>query len=264
MLWAFLQRRGINPNSCVEYLQIWRRVASRLFAEEAPLPPPENLINRLERYLHDLLGEAMSGTTVRNHLVACKYFYKAHGHGALIEAVRMPIRVRKALTTAVLDHEMTTLFAAMERHAPKSVGVYQVLLLTGMRLSELVELDFSKDDVRAQRLVVTTPTGTKRALYIGKKAGELLTQLKRKRRLPRGEYGRQCMNRDLRETASLCGLPSITPSRFRMTYACRMLKAGFDLEFVAKNLGLNPASKESRKRLKEVYLDYLERSAAHG
>lgn len=264
VLCKFLEQRGVNPNSLVEYLQIWRRVAARLFLDDCPLPPPQDLVERVNRYLHDLLLEHKSGTTARNHLVVCRYFYRAHGHPALLDAVRLPVRVRKALTRAVLDHEVTLLFEAMERHAPQAAGVYRVLLLTGMRLSELLELEFTKDDLRAQRLIVRTPTGTKRTLYIGKKAGELLLQLRRKRRLPKGEYGRQCLNRDLRETAGLCGLANITPSRFRMTYACRMLKAGFDLEFVARNLGLNPASKESRKRLKEVYLDYLERSAAHG
>lgn len=264
MLWAFLERRGISLNSCVEYLQIWRRVAGRIFLEDAPMPPPADLVSRVNAYLHDLLLEHKSGTTARNHLIACKYFYRAHGYDTVLDTVRLPIRVRKALTRAILDREISRLFKVLEQHEPNSVGVCKVLLLTGIRLSELTELNFTKDDLRAQRLVVKTPTGGKRTLYIGKKAGELLMELRRKKQLPRGEYGRLCLNRVLRETAKLSDLTNITPSRLRMTYACRMLKAGFDVEFVAKNLGLNPSSKESRKRLKEVYLDYLERNEADG
>jgi integrase len=259
-----LQRRGVSANSCVEYLQIWRRVASRLFVDERPLPPPENFAHRVSNYLHDLLLENKSGTTIRNHLIACRYFYRANGHETLLDSVRPPLRVRKDLTRAVLDAEVTALFAALEQHAKAAVGPYRVLLLTGMRLSELVDLAFTLDDLRAQRLLVRTATGEKRVVYIGKQAAALLVELRRKRKLPKGETGRLYLNRCLRETVVRAGLPDVTPSRLRMTYACRMIQAGFDLEFVAKNLGLNPASKESRKRLKEVYLDYLERSAADG
>lgn len=256
----FLEERGVAPNSVANYISTWHTLMELGFAKEPPDATPEAR-QKLVQHLQTLVELDYAPATIRNHLAVARYHFEAHGDdGSFLAGIKPPQRIRKKLTSSLLESEVSALFKALEPAGPVAVMVFQLVLMTGMRLSELQNLQFTKDDLRAQRVIVSEPNGGKRPVFIGEAAAELLAKLnKPARRYPRGDSARTKLTRQLREAAAAAGIEAST-SQLRMTYAVRMLLAGHDPEFVSKNLGLDRESLESRRRIREILVDHIKRS----
>ena len=223
-------------------------------------PVPEDAAVKIQAHLHRMREEGYAPVTLRNHLTVTRYYMEAQGCAQLLSQVKLPVRVKKQLTQTLLASEVTALFAALQALAPKSKQAFEILLLTGMRLSELTSLQYTHEDLAARRLLVKSPSGQPRPLFLGAKAAKLLGGfLGPRKRLPRGPKARFLLSGHLRDAALAAGLEPVTVSRLRMTYAVRMLLADHSFEFVAKNLGLSRGSYESRRRLKDILVDHLSR-----
>ena len=254
---AFLAARKISANSSLVYSRLWRQVEDLVFFDGA-FPPPEDARERLVKHLNSLVIRGLSPVTVRNHLVVARYYFEATGFPQVTEGLKCPVRVSKKPTPTLLEHESQALLAALERIDTKAKIVFHILLLTGLRLSEFLELKYTKDDLGARRLKVKNPAGKTRHVYIGEKAVELFGKLG-KRRHPRGEKARLKLTAALRRAAAVAELGEVTPSVLRMTCIVRMLEEGMNPEFVALNAGLDKGSPNSRRRLRQAVVEHLER-----
>lgn len=263
-LQAFLDRRGIKKNSIKTYLGLWRQVNVHAFDAEGPgqsYPFPDDFAERVRKHLDRLHARGLAPASIRNQLVAARYFCAANGEPGLLEAVKPPSRITKQLTKTLLDHEVEALFKALNKLDPKTKTLFEIILLTGLRLSELLELKFTKAELEAQRVLVKSPSGYRRPVFLGTAAVALLKSYISRRKMPRGNKARQRLTASLRKAGELCGLGGVTPSRIRMTYAIRMLLANHPQDFVTKNLGLDKGSPNSRRRIRQVLVDHMERAA---
>lgn len=239
----------------------FRRLAWAAY-EGNVFPVPERARETLVGFLTGMVEEGFAPITIRNYLATASHYFAAAGAPEVTAGLKPPIRVRKRLTQALLPGETERLLEAFDRKSAHAEVLTRVLLLTGLRLSEFLALGCSDKDLKAQRLAVKMPNGLSRPVYIGAQAARLIRRLYRPRRkFSRGESGRSAYTALLKRAAEKAGVENVTPSRLRMTYAVRMLAAGHDFEFIAKNLGFDLASSESRRRLKDVFTLYL--SALH-
>lgn len=266
LLRSYLKQRGIAEVSAVTYLGNFRRMVSEGFRDEI-FPIPLDARQKLQEFLYRMVENGYAPVTVRNYLTTAHYFFEAVGHPEVSKNLKVPVKVQKKLTLALLPEEVDRLFKTLNADSKSVAQAFRVILLTGIRLSELVSIQCTKEELNAQRITIKSPNGFKRPVFLGTQAAALIQSLLRpKRKIPRGESGRSQLAKHLREAADKAQLEDITPSRIRMTYAVRMLFAGYDFEFVAKNLGFDRTSNESRRRLRDVLTDYVERlhEAEHG
>jgi integrase len=257
-----LKARKLAPASLADYLRIFNRVAVAAFDGEV-LPLPDNAAEQLQQHLYRLEDQGYAPVTLRNHLVVMRYYADALGTPTVFDQVRSPAKVRKQVTQTVLDAEVEAVFKALQALDPAAKTLFELVLLTGMRLGELLGLKYTRDDLKSRRVLVKSASGALRPLFLGTRAAALLGPfLNPRKRLPRGEKGRIRLSTALRQACVDAGVPDVTASRLRMTYAVRMVLAGHDLEFVATNLGLSRGSYEARRRLKDVLVDHLSRVPA--
>lgn len=260
---AYLEARGIKQNSIKTYLGLWRQVSLHAFDPEGPGQAclfPEDFAERVRKHLELRALKGLAPASVRNQLVAARYFCEANGAPDLLKQVKHPHKVHKQLTQTLTDAEVEALFKALSRVDTKARALFELILLTGLRLSELLQLRFSKAELEAQRVFVKAPDGRKRPVFLGTAAVALLKSYLKRRRIPRSAKARQTLTASLRKAGAIAGIDGVTPSRLRMTYAVRMLLAGHPQDFVAKNLGLDRGSPNSKRRIRQVLVDHLERS----
>lgn len=256
---AFLERRELAKASLDDYLRIFRRVAIGAFGGLV-LPLPEDAAAVLQQHLDQLHTEGYAPVTIRNHLALMRDYARALGCPGVFDPCVLPVPLKKKLTQTLLPAEVDRLFAHLAKHDPRARGIFELVLLTGLRLSELMSLQYTRPELEAGRVLVKAPNGLPRPVFIGTQASKLLAgYLGPRKGLPRTSKARLALTESLRKAGVALGLPEVTPSRLRMTYAVRNLVAGRDFEFVAKNMGLNQGSTEPRRRLKEVLVDHLAR-----
>lgn len=255
----YLERRGVKCSSALEYVRIWRRTGPSVLEGLTSL---EELPGALEAHFEQLKTEGVNPITIRNQRIACRYYFEALGHKQLLKNVKLPVKIEKTLTKSLLDREVEQLLKAIAKRNKRAAMAFEIILLTGMRLSELIGCRFSEAELQARRVLVPTQSGT-RMVFLGHQAAVLMRRLKNSRRWPRGEGARVVLNRLLAEVSKAEGLGSVTSSRLRMTFAVRMMLADHPVEFIAKNLGLDAkASYESRRRLRLILVDHIERTKA--
>ncbi len=255
----YLERRGVKSSSATEYVRIWRRVGPKILEVQSL----EAIPALLETHFQELMAEGASTVTIRNQRTACRYYFKALGFNDLLKNVKLPGKLTKTLTKSLLDHEVEAVLKALAAKNKRAALAFEIILLTGMRLSELIGCRFKESELSARRVLVPTTSG-QRMVFVGQKAAGLMRKLKNSRRWPRGESSRVALNKLLKETSDALGLKDVSSSRLRITFAVRMMLADHPIDFVAKNLGLDAkASYESRRRLRRVLVDHTEREKAH-
>jgi integrase len=127
--------------------------------------------------------------------------------------------------------------------------IFFTFLHTGLRLEELINLEWSDIDFRNKKIHVRSkvdwiPKGKDRELPITKRLQSILEQLKRRARgnyvfeSPDGGKLKRKLRRDLIRIASKCGFPDVTKIHsLRHTFASHLVMKGVDLPTVQKLLG---------------------------
>jgi integrase len=254
---TFLEQRGFKTSTAIEYLNIWRRVQSAALVEFADF---DALVEALNQHVAQQELEGLSPATIRNQVSAIAYFYEANGFPNVLPAITIPVKRKKQLTQTLSQQEEDLLIRSCTTLDAVCGLCVEIILLTGIRLSELMALTLNEHEILSQRIYIPTPGGgATRALFLGRRAKLLLLQLRKKKNRPRGEAGRVRVNRVIKQACKDSKLRSVTPSELRMTFACKMLIAGYGFNFVAKQLGLEESSTDSRRRLKEILVKHLER-----
>lgn len=240
-------------------MRIFHRVAIAAFGGEV-LPLPEDVLPKMNAHLARLHEEGYAPVTIRNHLAIMRYFCEAMGEPEALAACKLPVKLKKQLTRTLVEDEVSRVFTYLAKHDPKAKGIFELVLLTGLRLSEIMGLQYTRADLDARRVLVTAPNGQPRPVFLGARACTLLAgYLSPRKRLPRDSRARLQLTESLRKAGLALDIPEVTPSRLRMTYAVRMLLAEHSLDFVAKNMGLNQGTSEACRRLREVLVDHLAR-----
>jgi site-specific recombinase XerD len=170
-----------------------------------------------------------------------------------IQAITM-MRTRIRETITIPRHIILDILHYLDhlKHTPTNLRnkvIVYLLLDTGMRLSELVNLKVENINLSNELIHLTyTKTSIDRTVFISKKTTELLTEYKK---LLNRNYGAliiefrnnkkvipRYINRILSDIAKTLKISqSISPHKWRHTYATMCLQNGANLEFVRKTLG---------------------------
>lgn len=257
----------------------YRRDLTALQAHAARHAPGFALLALQTRHIRAfaarLHGEGLAGTTIARTLSAWRGFYlwaAQHGLGVQanpVDGVRAPRsghRLPKALSVehavALVSHSAGTDAAALRDQA-----VWELFYSSGLRLSELVQLDARYEkrdgyesagwlDMSGAELTVTGKGSRRRTLPVGSKAMEALRgwlavreQLLRPGAAPEdasalflGARGQRLSMRvvqlRLKEQAIRAGVPAdVHPHMLRHSFATHMLQSSGDLRAVQELLG---------------------------
>ena len=221
----------------------------------------EVTVDRIKLFLSFLSTQSYSKSTVARKLATLRSFYKfCMRRGYVSEHPLATIRTpkqEKALPKFLEVEEVnrllstpddTTLLGARDR------AMLEVLYSTGVRVSELVELDYGDIDSERQTIRVRGKGKKQRISPIGPTA---ITSLKRYLDLRRADaraatfdqhalfvnkHGQRLSTRSVRRKLDKylaeCGMdPSISPHTLRHSFATHMLNNGADLRSVQELLG---------------------------
>jgi len=173
--------------------------------------------------------------------------------GNPIQAVTM-MRVRTRETITIPRHIILDILRYLNSLKPtpsnlRNKVIVYLLLDTGMRLSELVNLKIENINLSDNMINLTyTKTSMDRTVFISDKTTQLLTEYKK---LLNRNYGAliiefrndkkvipRYINHILSDIAKTLNITqSISPHKWRHTYATMCLQNGANLEFVRKTLG---------------------------
>jgi len=255
-----------------------------------PLEPSPEIIaallamdqDQVRMYMQALHGAKYSKTSVARKLAALRSFFRyAHKRGWVsaspLSEIRTPKqdkRLPKFLTEAqvgaLLDEP-----AAATLLARRDLAMFELLYSSGLRISELVGLNFADLDLPDHSMRLRGKGRKERLAPIGRKALEALQTYHQLRIAQFGtpaasapvfvnRFGRRITVRSVRrnlETRRIAaGLPAgLTPHTLRHTFATHMLDHGTDLRSLQEMLGHSSLSTTqiythlSTQRLKDVY-----------
>jgi site-specific recombinase XerD len=161
-----------------------------------------------------------------------------------IPSIKEPKRVKKAFT----DEEVEKLRQAVSQEHPRNVAIFEVLITSGLRVSELVSL--KKDDVSLIdcKGVCLGKGNKQRVFYFSERAKvALITYLEDRndespylfvqRRAPYGMLGVSGVEYMIRQIGKKAGVNKVHPHRFRRTLATRLIRKGMPIDQVSEILG---------------------------
>jgi integrase/recombinase XerC len=224
--------------------------------------------------------------TLHNHVSGLRAFYKfwiAQGRLKNNPFAGVPLpRLEKRLPQFLTEQQMVLLLTGPQRLLENATSgaheawrdrlAMELLYGAGLRVSELVALDYGQIDLAAGVARVVGKGGKERLCPLGRVATATLAKF-------RGEFARdtdhaapvlvnpdqsrmtvRAMQLMLKRYLALAGLPpDLTPHKLRHSYATHLLNAGADLRLVQELLGhasLNTTqiyTHVSTARLKEIY-----------
>lgn len=197
-------------------------------------PIPNNFRDILEERIEELWNTNHAVTTVKRELFVVKKYYRWKGISETELNVEPPyykpdifITLKIAEIDAVLDKLKTI--------DSESYDLYLLVLLTGMKPCEIINLYPSSLELKVQRVQVCNPkTGKTRHVLIGEFAKDLIKKYIQKK------WKRTTRSYEIffREAARQASLEYVKPIMLRNTAAVRLLLAGRDMDFVINNLGL--------------------------
>lgn len=237
----------------------------------------------LRGYLYHLVEEEKAKATIRLHFSALRSFYKflvlrqgfASNPAADIELPKPNKPLPVVLTVRQIE-DLLSLPGKLElpAQAPnwlplRDTAIMEVFYSTGLRLSELVSLDWSSFDLQNQTLRVTGKGGKERQVPIGSYALKALEVYQNHLGLSTGpvfisklkkRLSTRSVNSLLKKYLAASEIPfNVTPHKFRHSFATHLLDNGADLRSVQSLLGHASLSTTqiythvTRERLRESY-----------
>ncbi|MEK6674207.1 MAG: site-specific tyrosine recombinase/integron integrase [Planctomycetota bacterium] len=238
---------------------------------------------QIKLFLSFLGEQSYSKSTVARKLATLRSFYKFCMRRGYIKihplaTIRTP-KQEKRLPRYLELEEITKLLSTPDDGSllgARDKAMFEVLFSTGLRVSELVDLNFTDMDFVAQNIRVRGKGKKQRTTPIGATAlAATQRYLELRRTDPRSggfdqaalfvnKHGQRLSTRSVRRKLdkylSECGLdPSISPHTLRHSFATHMLNNGADLRSVQELLGHQSLSTTqvythlSTQRIKAVY-----------
>ena len=238
---------------------------------------------KVKEFLAYLGTQNYSKSTIARKLATLRSFYKfclrrSYVDNHPLATIRTPKQDKRLPKFLELDQinrllaspDQTTLLGARDR------AIFEVLFSTGVRVSELVDLNFADVDAAGQTIRIRGKGKKQRTVPIGPTAiAAIQKYLELRRADPRAatfdqealfanKHGQRLSTRSVRRKLDKylaeCGLdPSISPHTLRHSFATHMLNNGADLRSVQELLGHQSLSTTqvythlTTPRLKAVY-----------
>lgn len=217
---------------------------------EIAKPIPEITENDIFLYIAKVKFQGASNTYLRNirQNLSCIFTWLYHKH--LIEVNPMdgigPIKVEKIIKEEFSDIEIEKLKQNASNNRDRAI--IELLLTTGMRISELVGLDRNNIDMINKKVKVYGKGSKERTVYFNNVAGLYIEKYLNERtdndpalfvgiRKPYKRLDASGIQRMLKALGKKCGVAKVHPHRFRRTLATNLLRKGMTIEEVSKILG---------------------------
>ena len=211
---------------------------------------PERLKNYLRQYGTTPVTRARKLSTLRSFVKFLRTIGElSHDPTETLEA---PIRRRK-LPKAISQYQATDLLdqKSTSKSPLRDKAILELLYAAGLRVSELVDLNFAAIDFKAKSLVAFGKGSKERICFFGQTCAESLDEYIQKERkgshdqespIFTGPSGKRITARTVRNIvkrwAVNCGLPpDVTPHTLRHSFATHLLDGGADLKSVQQLLG---------------------------
>lgn len=157
-----------------------------------------------------------------------------------------PIKVDKVIKEEFTDVELEQLRRATENE--RDLAIVELLYASGMRVSEMEQLNRSDIDMINKVVKVYGKGGKERRVYISNTAAYYLEMYLKTRkdsdfalfvsnRKPYERLEVSAIQRMLRELGKKTGIEKVHPHRFRRTLATNLLRKGMTIEEVSQILG---------------------------
>lgn len=157
-----------------------------------------------------------------------------------------PIKVDKVIKEAFTDVELEQLRRATEN--ARDLAIVELLYASGMRVSEMEQLNRSDIDLINKVVKVYGKGGKERRVYISNTAAYYLEMYLKTRkdsdfalfvsnRKPYERLEVSAIQRMLRKLGKKTGIEKVHPHRFRRTLATNLLRKGMTIEEVSQILG---------------------------
>lgn len=206
--------------------------------------------NDIRRCLSDMMERGCSPVTVNNTRRVLSTFFQWLENEDIIR--KSPVKRTKALKEERGDKKpFSDEDVAKMRRACTDVrdrAIFEMLLSSGMRVSELCGLNRADVDVHERECEVLGKGSKRRTCYFSAEAELYLTEYLGARtddgealfvaRNQRGaRLGKSSVEKMMRELGRRVGVPNVHPHRFRRTFATNKLKRGMRLEEIQQLLG---------------------------
>lgn len=162
-----------------------------------------------------------------------------------IPHIKTPKYIHKAFTDEEVEILRNYLYSQKSK---RNVAIFELLLSSGLRLSELESLRIDDVNLVECEGLVMGKGGKERKFYFSERAKVCITDYLNSRvdnkewlfvseRDPYNKFGSSGIGYMVRETGRRCGIENVHPHRFRRTMATRLVRKGMPIEQVSKLLG---------------------------
>lgn len=265
----------------LEYLEVERGRSARTirnydfylrrFAQWGDHPEPKeittNMVHKFRLWLNREVqgrdGEALKKSTQNYHLIALRAFLKYLARNDItslapekIELAKQEQRQVEFMEADELDRLLAAPLKAGEGLVPlRDKAILELLFSTGMRVSELSQLQIESINLKRDEFTVRGKGGKLRAVFLSSTAKEAVQKYLNKRRDPspflfighdRAKGGRtndggltpRSIQRMVERYTKLAGITKhVTPHTLRHTFATDLLLGGADIRSVQSLLG---------------------------
>lgn len=283
------EERNYSPHTARAYrgdLERFLAFLARDFLNKEPdaVRPAEVDALAVRSFLAALSRQGLSRTSQGRALAAVRSLLRFAGREGLMAtnpaaAVRAP-KAPRPLPRHLRPGEVETVIEAEatldERLVPRDRALFELLYATGLRVGELVSLDWSDVDLTARTLRVMGKGGKERMVPFGRPAGAALGAWRSRWNEVRGAAaddddpiflnarGGRLTDRSVRRildqaVAATAVAPGVHPHTLRHTFATHLLEAGADLRAIQELLGHSSLSTTQKythleiQRLLDVY-----------
>jgi len=282
---SLLLERGLSERTVQAYGGDIRRLCQAL--EETRQDPLEADQDQVATHLRQLRRQGLAPRSIARSLVSIRSFYDhlvESGDRRDNPAVNLsPPRLWRKLPRVLSEADVATLLSAPDPDKPlglRDKAMLELLYATGMRVSELVELELSQLRLEFGFVLVRGKGDKERVVPVGEQAEDWLNRyLEEVRpRSARDRHGRVFVNRfgkplsrqgfwkKLRQYCHQVGIEVVSPHVIRHSFATHLLEHGADLRSVQMMLGHADISTTQiythihAQRLRSLYDRYHPRS----
>lgn len=253
---SLLLERGLSERTVQAYGGDVRRLCGAL--EEKGEDPLRASQEQVASHLRQLRRSGLAPRSIARALVSIRSFYNhlvESGDRANNPAVNLsPPRLWRKLPRVLSEADVETLLSIPDQTEPlglRDKAMLELLYATGVRVSELVEMELGQLRLEFGFVVVRGKGDKERVVPVGEQAESWLTRyLEESRPLcARGRHERVFVNRfglplsrqgfwkKLRQYCLQAGIEAVSPHVIRHSFATHLLEHGADLRSVQMMLG---------------------------
>jgi integrase/recombinase XerD len=254
---SFLQvEKGLTKNSLINYLNDLRHLEN--YASSRGISPPDLDKVELVKWLRLQSRQGLSPGTIARRISSVKGFYKYLQLDGVIKQSPaeelVPPRMVKQLPQYLSEGDVVKLIEAASGETVEGIrdsAMLELLYATGLRVSELVNLNMGDVDLARALLKCSGKGNKQRLIPIGKDAVQSLRRYLDTRSLTRGGQtssylfvkgvGKRLTRQDvwkiLKRCARQTGIENANPHSWRHSFATHLTQRGADSRTVQTLLG---------------------------